>query len=112
MPSDLEPARFGGDQSVFVGLRGGKGCGRIQFNQGIIFEHSFNIEEKADTLPASNAPQATDNTSTVRTTPDVGVGESRSNDGTAIPHAELLRRVPSARGVTSERGAYLLACAL
>jgi len=52
MPSDLEAARFGGDQSVFVGLGGGQGCGRIQLNQGIIFEHSFNIEEKADTLPA------------------------------------------------------------
>jgi hypothetical protein len=41
MPSDLESAGFGGDQSVFVGLRGSQGCGRIQLDQIIIFEHIF-----------------------------------------------------------------------
>ena len=42
MRSDLESSGFGGDQGVFVGLRGGQGAGRIQLHQ-IIFEHTFNI---------------------------------------------------------------------
>jgi hypothetical protein len=46
MPSDLESAGFGGDQGVFVGLRGSQGCGRIQLDQIIIFEHIFQYEGK------------------------------------------------------------------
>jgi hypothetical protein len=52
MPSDLESAGFSGYQSVFVGLRGSQGCGRIQLDQIIIFEHIFNIKRRPDTLPA------------------------------------------------------------
>jgi hypothetical protein len=49
MPSDVEAAGFGGDQGVFVGLRRGQGCGRIQLDQIIIFEHALNILVDSDT---------------------------------------------------------------
>jgi hypothetical protein len=39
MGSDAEAAGFGGDQGVFVSLRGSQGCGPIQLQQ-IIFEHA------------------------------------------------------------------------
>ena len=42
MSSNLQPAGFGGDQGVFVGLSRGQGAGRIQPHQ-FIFEHTFNI---------------------------------------------------------------------
>jgi hypothetical protein len=45
---NLQPADFGGDQGVFVALRGGEAAGHIQFHQ-IIFEHTFNIWLSADT---------------------------------------------------------------
>jgi hypothetical protein len=41
MGGDLESSGFGGDQGVFVGLRGGQGAGRIQLHQIIIIEHRF-----------------------------------------------------------------------
>jgi hypothetical protein len=43
MSSELQPSGFGGDQGVFVGLRGGQSAGRIQLHQIIIIEHTFNI---------------------------------------------------------------------
>jgi hypothetical protein len=42
MGRDLQAPGFGGDQGVFVGLRGGEGACRIQLSQ-LIFEHAFNI---------------------------------------------------------------------
>jgi hypothetical protein len=48
MRRDLQTSGFGDDQSVFVGLSGGEGAGRIQLNQ-LIFEHAFNILQGADT---------------------------------------------------------------
>jgi hypothetical protein len=42
MRSDVKSAGFGGDQGVFIGLRGGQSLRRIQLHQ-IIFEHTFNI---------------------------------------------------------------------
>jgi hypothetical protein len=42
MRSDVKAAGFGGDQGVFVGLRGSQRLRRIPPDQ-IIFEHTFNI---------------------------------------------------------------------
>jgi hypothetical protein len=39
MRGELQPADFGGDQGVFVGLSGSQSAGRIQLHQ-IIFEHT------------------------------------------------------------------------
>jgi hypothetical protein len=50
MGSNLQPSGLGGDEGVFVGLRGSQRAGRIQLHQ-IIFEHTFNIRRTADTLP-------------------------------------------------------------
>jgi hypothetical protein len=65
---DVEAAGLGGDQGVFVGLRGSQGLRGIQLHQTVIFEHVFNIEERADTLRLFNAPRASDNTTPIRTT--------------------------------------------
>ena len=64
-----EPAGFGGDQGVFVSLRRGQRCGRIQLHQ-IIFEHAFNIllRSDADLRRPCQPAQATDNTPRIRTT--------------------------------------------
>jgi hypothetical protein len=43
----MEPAGFGKDQGVFVGLRSRQGAGGIQLDQ-FIFEHPFNIWVGAD----------------------------------------------------------------
>jgi hypothetical protein len=48
MGGDVEPAGFGTDQGVFVGLRRRQGGGGIQLGQ-FIFEHAFNIWIAADT---------------------------------------------------------------
>ncbi len=48
---DVESAGFGGDQVVFVGLSSGQGAGLIQLHQ-IIFEHTFNIRPRDDSLTA------------------------------------------------------------
>jgi hypothetical protein len=40
---DVEAAGLGGDQGVFVGLRGSQGLRGIQLHQTVIFEHAFNI---------------------------------------------------------------------
>jgi hypothetical protein len=68
MGGDLESADLGGDQGVFVGLGCSQGGCGIQLDQ-IIFEHAFNIWLKADILRSFDAPQHTDNTSRIRTTP-------------------------------------------
>jgi hypothetical protein len=48
MGRDVEPAGFGKDQGVFVGLGRRQGGGGIQLDQ-FIFEHAFNIWVGADT---------------------------------------------------------------
>jgi hypothetical protein len=78
MRRDLQTSGFGDDQSVFVGLSGGEGAGRIQLNQ-LIFEHAFNIYCRVPTLTGGyGAPQPTDNTMSIRTTrpPLTAVGRS------------------------------------
>jgi hypothetical protein len=39
----LQPADFGGDEGVFVGLRGSQGGGGVQLHQILVIEHAFNI---------------------------------------------------------------------
>jgi hypothetical protein len=67
MGRDMEPAGFGTDQGVFVGLGRRQGAGGIQLDQ-FIFEHAFNIWVGADIPQRSGASPATDNTRSIRTT--------------------------------------------
>jgi hypothetical protein len=57
MGGDMEPAGFGTDQGVFVGLGRRQGGGGNQLGQ-LIFEHAFNIWVGADTPQRLDRPRS------------------------------------------------------
>jgi hypothetical protein len=65
----LQLADFGGDQGVFVGLRGSQGGGGAQLDQILVIEHAFNICGDGDSPPRLWRVAPTDNTLPIRTTP-------------------------------------------
>jgi hypothetical protein len=68
MSCDLKSSGFGGDQGVFVGLRGCQ-CSLRRLARQDRFEHTFNIRRRTDNLPAIRKGHQIDNTSPMQTTP-------------------------------------------
>ena len=107
MGRDMEPAGFGTDQGVFVGLGRRQGAGGIQLGQ-FIFEHAFNIWIGADTpqrlgVSQSNGQHQIDPDNTCRPKAD-GVWTRSACDHSAIRRETDTYRTGSGATVMREPG--------